>query len=131
MRNDHLEVYAGNFKLVFENEILKNLWEEELTGQISDGMWENTANSAWQFWCSVETEVGNKNEFITSQNYFSEFPYNIKTNFGFTRLIPYVGDRMVDMGKKYDPEYNEKKLRKDLQTISKLLKSQIVSKKIA
>ena len=126
MEIKYYELKAKSFILVFENEILKALWDEELTGQISDGMWENTPNSAWPFWCSIKTKVGKNNKLISTNNCSNDYTfYNIKRNFGFTRLIKYVGDEMVEIGKRFDPSYNEKRLRKDLQTISKTIKGEI------
>lgn len=119
-----LKVQGESWNLTFTNPILVELWNEELSGQISDGMWENTSNSGWPFWCSVKVSIGEENKLIRDDgtNYWA---HNIKRNFGFTRLIPYVGDRMVEIGLKYDPKYNEKKLRKDLQLISKVIKGEI------
>ena len=124
MTNYKLLIERGKeWNLTFDNPILVDLWNEELRGQISDGYWENTKNSGWPFWCSINVSVGEENKFIRDDggNYLY---HGIKRNFGFIRLIPYVGDRMVEIGLKHDPEYNEKKLRKDLQLISKIIKGE-------
>ena len=123
MKIKYFEIKATNFTLVFENEILKQLWDEELTGQISDGMWEDTPNSAWPFWCNIETRVGDKNELVNNSSCSKVYLLqDVKRNFGFTRLIKYIGDEMIEIGKRFDPLYDEKRLRKDLQTISKTIK---------
>lgn len=72
------------------------LWEHELTGQFSDGMWENSRPfDHWQFWnrldvhhqsgtCSVDTSVAWKCK---------------KTSYNIAALYPLVGDRMVNLGR--------------------------------
>jgi hypothetical protein len=102
---------AEQTTFTFSNNIQKDLWEEELTGQISDGMWENSKDTGWQFWCAVHQVVGNETK-ITGWA-----PDDTKYNFSFTLLIPIVGDRMIAIGRQYDPLYDEKKLRKDLKEI--------------
>ena len=82
---------------VFRNKALQDLWNEEFTGQISDGMWENTANSGFEFWGNVETTVGSKTEFK------GFVPDGIKKTFGFDTLIPIVGDRMLETIQKTEP----------------------------
>lgn len=38
------------------------LWEHEVTGQISDGTWENAGpRNHWQFWCRLDRAVGAAN----------------------------------------------------------------------
>lgn len=101
----------------FKNETQRDLWEHELTGQISDGMWENTLNTGWTYWCNVKSEIG------TETKLNGQHPYmNIKFNFGFTRLIKYVLEDMLEIGQKYNPNYTEKDLRKDLREISAAMK---------
>ncbi|AEO93909.1 gp666 [Bacillus phage G] len=115
-QSSFLRETGKNTTLVFENEAMEILWKKELVGQISDGYWENTQNSGWQFWCNVNTTVGSENKLI------GKIPYDIKRNFGFTRLIPYVGDRMVEVIQGVHPGATEKDVRKYLQLISKTLK---------
>lgn len=124
MTNQLLRFHAESWNLTFNNPILVALWNEELTGQISDGYWENTNNSGWPFWCELKVDLGEENK-LSRNDGNTCWHFNFKRNFGFTRLIPYVGDRMVEIGLKYDPKYNEKKLRKDLQLISKVIKGEI------
>lgn len=128
---ESLKFLGEQHVLVFENEILRDLWVEELIGQISDGMWENTTNSCWAFWYNIKVELGEKNEFLNEYGYDFVGDRNIKANFGFARLIPYVGDRMIEIGLKYDSDYNEKKLRQDLKKISNLIKSKCSKLKVA
>lgn len=119
--SNYLSTVAKETTLIVENEIQKFLWENYLVGQISDGYWENTKNSGWQFWCNINCEVGN-NPNIKIPNCYAT--YTIKKSFGFTRLIKYIGEEMLDYCKKIDKDYNEKKLRKDLQIISKIIKGE-------
>jgi hypothetical protein len=99
--------------ITFKDPIEKALFDEELTGQISDGMWENTRNTEW-LW-AAKTQLGDSNAI-------SFHSYHGKTGFRFASLIEHVGDRMIEVGKRFDPDYNEKKLRKNLRNISKIIK---------
>lgn len=45
--------------IVFENEIQKILWENEICGQLSDGRWENARPwEHWEAWCDADVVVG-------------------------------------------------------------------------
>lgn len=118
--NEHLTKLGELTSFTFKNQIQKDLWDEELTGQISDGMWENNSKNSWQFWTSVNSTV-NTEKATHIESKMSYLP-DIKYAFQFTALIEYVGDRMIEIGKKYNPNYNEKLLRKDLAEIKKAMK---------
>jgi hypothetical protein len=121
MRNEYIERQMGeNGKkqtFQFRNAILMELWEYELRGQISDGLWENTANTGWVYWCSVKPMIGPETRLLQPVG------YRIKTNFQFTRLIKYIGDRMLDIVRKYEPNATEKDLRKYLNEIKNAMKA--------
>jgi hypothetical protein len=75
--------------ITFNNPEQKALWDFELTGQLSDGFWENTKPyDHWRLLCSAETTVG--------RDYGRNFPV-IKDNYNFVAkdLIDIVGDRMI------------------------------------
>lgn len=76
------------FLLVVRNEAQKALFEQELSGQISDGAWENLPGNHWEQWSGVTVEVG--------ENVGRNF-YATKDNYNFTRkdLLDIVGDRML------------------------------------
>ena len=103
-------------RLIFTKKTQVALFNEELIGQISDGMWENTRNTDWLWMGDVKAEVGEVASIITSAN-------RGKVNYRFTALIEYVGDRMMEICKAIDPNYSEKDLKADLSAISKVIKS--------
>lgn len=72
------------------------LWNNELTGQISDGMWENTKpDDHYEFWCDTEAVYHPTNVEVVT-----ETPWRIrKSNYSFSKLIEYVGDRMLNLGR--------------------------------
>jgi hypothetical protein len=65
------------------------LFELELKGQISDGMWENTANTSWEMWCDAEAIVNPDN---VGRNFHPR-----KDNFQLNSsdLLSCVGPRML------------------------------------
>lgn len=80
---------ARTTTLAFRNAAQKILWTNELSGQISDGHWENTPNTSWEAWCDATVTVD-------PHNVGRDF-YVRKDNFGFNRreLLDIVGDRMM------------------------------------
>lgn len=101
--------------ITFTDPIEKALFDEEISGQLSDGYWENTRNTDW-LW-GAETKLGDKDSITVTPSYTVG-----KTSYGFSKVVEYVGDRMVEIGKKFDPDYNEKKLRKNLKNIGRIIK---------
>lgn len=77
----------------FRNIRQKVLFDHELSGQISDGHWENTANTDWPIWCKVTTTVIPSNVGV---NFTCR-----KHNFNFTDkdLLEVVGTRMKNFVK--------------------------------
>lgn len=66
------------------------LWKGEILGQLSDGMWENTApHDHWQFWhdCTVTLSPVN--------GHWVDLGDPMKTGYNIAGLIEYVGDRML------------------------------------
>ncbi len=96
-RHVRLTGRAKQTSFTFRNQALRDLWEEEFTGQISDGMWENTPGTGWEFWVNVPTSVGSKTQFN------GVVPYGVKQTFGFNQLIPLLGDRMLQIIQKTEP----------------------------
>lgn len=70
------------------------VWEHEIKGQLSDGMWENLGGPHWEFWCDTKAVVG-KPGFIHKTGRC------IKTGYALTgeELLSCVGDRMVSYAK--------------------------------
>lgn len=69
------------------------LWEWEISGQISDGAWENsTPFNHWEFWHDLKIELG-----IPEVKFHSG--RILKDGYNLAGLIQYVGDRMVKYGR--------------------------------
>ena len=61
------EIDRAEVILTFANQKLLNLWENEISGQISDGMWENSRNTDW-LWRNSATRLGDTTKVeVTSQ----------------------------------------------------------------
>jgi len=68
------------------------LWEHEITGQLSDGAWENsTPHDHWEFWNRLEAQKGAPE--VKGGGWARRTGYNLNT------LIEYVGDRMLNLGR--------------------------------
>jgi hypothetical protein len=68
----------------------KNLFVCEISGQLSDGAWENTKPyDHWTPWAGSEVKVGSR--------IGRDFPVK-KDGYGLGTLLPYVGDRMLAFG---------------------------------
>lgn len=103
--------------IAFSTDIQAKIFEEEIKGQISDGLWENTYGSDWQTWCRATPVVNPAN---VGRDFFAR-----KDNFRLTALVPFIGERMVEIGRTIDPAYTEARLLQDLRAISKAMKTSI------
>ena len=76
-------------KVTFRNGEQAAIFEHELKGQISDGLWENTPYTDFEVWCNAKVEVG--------EHIGRNFPHVRKDNFGVAakKLVDIVGDRML------------------------------------
>lgn len=71
------------------------LWEAEICGQLSDGMWENTApHDHWKFWCNLDAVVGTENKVVATRPWECK-----KTGYNVSGLYEYIGDRMLKIGR--------------------------------
>lgn len=96
------------------------LWNGELRGQFSDGMWENSRpHDHWMFWCRLDVRLGAVPKTIRSKQCFG----TSKTRYAFERLLPIVGDRMLEIGKEIDSNYTMKAMKADLQMIKLAMNS--------
>jgi len=80
--------------ICFENDIQAALFNYELSGQISDGYWENSRpNDHYRPWCAAIVKVDPVNVGI---NFYAQ-----KRNYNFVAhdLLECVGDRMLDLCK--------------------------------
>jgi len=70
------------------------LWTNELSGQLSDGMWENARPlDHWKFWCRLYVGVGPA-KIVTENRHACR-----KSSYNFNALIELVGDRMLATGR--------------------------------
>jgi hypothetical protein len=79
-------------KIVFSSLSQKNLWDEEITGQLSDGYWENSRPSDhWEAWANATSSVGSKTgiDFVSRRS-----NYNLTNR----ELLDIVGGRMLIYG---------------------------------
>jgi hypothetical protein len=68
------------------------LWIWELTGQFSDGAWENAKpDDHWLYWTNLKTRFGQPEVQSTGRP--------LKTGYNLVGLIEYVGDRMLCYGR--------------------------------
>ena len=75
--------------ITFRNQQLLDLWVNEMSGQISDGMWENSRNTEW-LWRNVLLRLGEKTKVE------SIAPIG-RRSFGMnSELWSCVGDRILD-----------------------------------
>ena len=69
------------------------LWHSEITGQLSDGMWENSApHDHWKFWARCVVAEGEPKLVCEGYN------RPVKTGYNIAGLLPIIGDRMLKAG---------------------------------
>lgn len=106
--------------LVVRNEAQRILFEEELSGQISDGHWENSRPyDHWGPWTSAVVIVSPDGETV-GRTFWAQ-----KTAYNFTDrdLLDVVGDRMIEYVQEAGfVDYDEKALRKDLNDLKRIIK---------
>lgn len=81
--------------IYFRNFTQKMLWDFEISGQISDGYWENSSGASYIFWTSLETSVDSLNPRVEA----NIVPQRINYNLSNKELLDIVGDRMLAIGK--------------------------------
>lgn len=95
------------------------LWKEELLGQISDGAYENTPDSNWEYWADLPARVGEQTRVVNSE---------IANDFPFAEdLLDVVGDRMLEIIRKFEPEATEEDLGKMLNRIQLAVKGEVAN----
>lgn len=101
------------------NEQQRILLEEELKGQISDGMWENARpDSHWIVWCDATVVVDPEN---VGRDFYAR-----KDNYNLTAplLLEIVGDRMVEAVQAGGfPDYDRKQMVADLKDLKVIMKT--------
>jgi len=111
-------------QLVFKDPVLKALWDEELSGQMSDGAWENSPGAEW-LWNDTSTTLGETNEVRVE---WASIPK--KRNYNIYRELDCVNDRMLDIIQKFNSEYTLKDLKTMCKTIQEMLKNPVVDDEI-
>lgn len=101
------------------NEAQAILFEQELQGQISDGMWENTTpHHHYIAWCNAEVVVD-------PENVGRDF-YTVKDNYRLDHpnLIEWVGDRMIgEVIRRTNKPYDAKALKADLKDLKAIFRT--------
>lgn len=99
----------------------KVLWEQELTGQISDGRWENSRPfDHWVAWCDADVVIDPDN---VGRDFWVK-----RDGYCFTEkdLLSIIGDRMLEYVRVAtgNRDYSEQDMLKDLRDIRKIIKLQ-------
>lgn len=91
------EEIKNNVKIVFSNKVLYDLFNCEISGQLSDGHWENRKNM--EYWWIPETEFHptgeSRIEVKKGHNFIASFYTTHHVNLNASTLIDAVGDRMM------------------------------------
>jgi hypothetical protein len=109
----HLDFAKGS-QFTFRNQALKDLWEQEITGQTTDGMWERHRTLYWYY---MPTSLGGSTKVT------GEIPAGAKSNYRFTDLLRDVGDRMLDIIQKSEPAATMGDLKAYLVELEKAVKA--------
>lgn len=100
----------------------KILWEEELTGQLSDGRWENSRpHDHWEPWCDATV--------VIDPDHVGRDFWVRRDGYCFTErdLLDILADRMLGYVRLAtgNDAYAMKDLLKDLRDIRKIIKTQV------
>ncbi len=75
------------------------LWNAELLGQLSDGMWENSSPAAhWRFWHAMHVVAGSPASIVLNSSRDISLQCR-KSSYNFAGLYEIVGDRMLAYGR--------------------------------
>lgn len=87
----------NNVKIVFTNKVLYDLFNCEISGQLSDGHWENRKNA--EYWWLPEVEYSstgnNRVEVKKGHNFIASFYTMHHINLNASSMIDVIGDRML------------------------------------
>lgn len=84
-----------NETITFTTASAKSIWDNEIQGQLSDGMWENTEpHNHWRFWHNLTSQVGTDNIVDTKDRWSCR-----KNGYALKKLVPIIGDRMINLGR--------------------------------
>lgn len=104
------------------NAAQKAMWDEELSGQISDGRWENSRpDGHWVPWCEATVVVD-------PEHVGRDFDVR-RDGYCFTEkeLLSIVGERMLGYVRAAtgDASYSDKDMLRDLRDLRKILKLRV------
>lgn len=85
MSNEYQRTVSGT--ITFRTAEQAAIFDCELTGQFSDGHWENLRGDHWMVWCKAEVKVG---ENVGRDFFASKDNYNVSAK----ELLEVVGERM-------------------------------------
>jgi hypothetical protein len=104
--------------LAVRNQVQAALFEKELKGQLSDGMWENSSpREHWKPWCSAEVIVDPEN--VGRDFYADKDNYNFNSTF----LLECVRDRMLALAQEVDPDLTMADLRRELKDLKTIVRT--------
>lgn len=79
--------------ITFRNDAQAVLWEHEITGQLSDGHWENSRpHDHWMCWCDAEVKVSSESTQLGRDFTARREKYNLASS----ELLEIVGKRMIN-----------------------------------
>lgn len=88
----------GTGTIYFASVTQAAIFEHELKGQLSDGMWENALpNDHWKFWCGLIVKIaepGDEPRVVSPCSWRCK-----KKGYNFATLYPFIGDRMLALGR--------------------------------
>ena len=102
-------------KLYVRNKAQKVLFEKEISGQLSDGNWENEKTDQ-RLW-NCEVIVVNENE---EQELGTNFAVRYYADFA-TEDLDFLWDRMIEYVRPIDPDYDVDQLIIDLNDITNIV----------
>lgn len=107
-QNKHVKLTELETVITFRNQQLLDLWVNEISGQISDGHWENSRHTEW-LWSNVLLRLGDE----TKVEVFSIWKVGRKS-FGMSgELWEVIGDRIMDENG-FETEKEAKKAWKEI-----------------
>lgn len=90
--NQRVAKHNTRIVFVFRNQQLLDLWINEMQGQISDGMWENSRKTEWLWRNEIVYRFGDKTQLLVDSLWMVG-----KKNFFMTKdLWECIGDRIMD-----------------------------------
>jgi len=94
--------------ITFRTRVQKALWDYEITGQLSDGHWENAGpQNHWEFWGSLESKVGSDVGVVRGDKPCLRYAYDLANE----NLFDVVGDRMLMIAKAAKLGWPEEKIK--------------------